>query len=291
MPARNKGITLVALIITIIILLILAIVTIAAISKSNIIKYAQNAQTDYKKATDNENTTLTRYEDDIQSSSKDFISKEKNYIGYYADVDGDGTVDGIIYADLAHSASGKWYNLTDGAFSYEAIENTKEYYISQTNYNGNNANGFGFGTHDVISVVSGTTGEDRFYVMALENLNKGIKKYSWCNNYGNLSATLTSTDFGKGQTNTNNIMNILVTEKKAESPYILRDDSDAIWANISEETTMGWFIPSLGEMNAFLYNLEISKENSKNKGLGEDYFWTSSIFDKDNAYYVDTCRR
>ena len=31
-----------------------------------------------------------------------YISKstEENFVGYYADIDGDGTVDGIIYADL-----------------------------------------------------------------------------------------------------------------------------------------------------------------------------------------------
>ena len=43
----QKGITLIALIITIIILLILAVVTIGSIKNSNIITYAQNASKDY----------------------------------------------------------------------------------------------------------------------------------------------------------------------------------------------------------------------------------------------------
>lgn len=29
------------------------------------------------------------------------ISKKESYVGYYADIDGDGTVDGVIFADLA----------------------------------------------------------------------------------------------------------------------------------------------------------------------------------------------
>ena len=42
------------------------------------------------------------------------------FIKYYADVDADGDVDGIIFADLAFSNSGQW---TDG--------NWKEYFVVQ----------------------------------------------------------------------------------------------------------------------------------------------------------------
>jgi len=57
----QKGITLVALIITIIVLLILAVVTIAAVSNDGIINYAKNAQQDYNKAQTDENTALANY--------------------------------------------------------------------------------------------------------------------------------------------------------------------------------------------------------------------------------------
>ena len=36
------------------------------------------------------------------------ISQTDSYVGYYADIEGDGTVDGIIYADLAIGGSGQW---------------------------------------------------------------------------------------------------------------------------------------------------------------------------------------
>ena len=55
----QKGITLVALIITIIVLLILAVVTIGAVTDSDIIKHAQNASTEYNTAKANEETQIT----------------------------------------------------------------------------------------------------------------------------------------------------------------------------------------------------------------------------------------
>ena len=36
------------------------------------------------------------------------IDKTKSYVGNYADLTGDGTVDGVIFADLAVGGSGKW---------------------------------------------------------------------------------------------------------------------------------------------------------------------------------------
>ena len=59
---NNKGITLVALIITIVVLLILAAVAIGAAQESNIVGYAQNASTKYEQAQGNENNTITDME-------------------------------------------------------------------------------------------------------------------------------------------------------------------------------------------------------------------------------------
>lgn len=54
----EKGITLVALVITIIVLLILAMVSISIVSKHDIINYANNAVTGYNEAQTKENTAL-----------------------------------------------------------------------------------------------------------------------------------------------------------------------------------------------------------------------------------------
>lgn len=58
----NKGITLVALVITIIILLILAGVSIATLSDSGLFQKAKDAKTESENAATAENTTLKDYE-------------------------------------------------------------------------------------------------------------------------------------------------------------------------------------------------------------------------------------
>ena len=111
------------------------------------------------------------------------ISMNIPYIGYYADVDSDGNVDGIIYADLAFmQEETKWgskdYNFA--TYSYEKKDNLKEYTISENKYSGN------FGEKEIITLKSGSIGNSRFYVMSLEDFSKGFyidkRKYHW---YGN----------------------------------------------------------------------------------------------------------
>lgn len=59
---REKGITLVALIITIIILIILAAVSISALMRENLIGWAGSAAGNYLDAASNENKALSEYE-------------------------------------------------------------------------------------------------------------------------------------------------------------------------------------------------------------------------------------
>ena len=62
----QKGITLIALIITIIVLLILAVVTIGEIQDGKIITYAQNAANDYNEEKGKEESTISGYESLIE---------------------------------------------------------------------------------------------------------------------------------------------------------------------------------------------------------------------------------
>ena len=91
-------------------------------------------------------------------------------VGYYADLDGNGTVDGVIFADKLKGGSGSW-----GGESYTVptISSAKGYYISQSSYNGK------FGTKPVL--VSTGSGNTRFYVMALSDA--GYTRMSWYNSY------------------------------------------------------------------------------------------------------------
>ena len=83
-------------------------------------------------------------------------------VGYYADVDGNGTVDGIIFADFKNGGSGSW---GDTSYTISTATGLKEYYISKTNYNGP------FGTKNVLSARG--NGNARFNVMALNDYNNG----------------------------------------------------------------------------------------------------------------------
>ena len=87
-------------------------------------------------------------------------------VGYYADVDGNGTVDGIIFEDFKVGGSGKWDNVS---YTIPTVSNTKSYRVSQKNYSGP------FGTKDVLAPIG--SGNDRFYVMALND-------YSGSTNFG-----------------------------------------------------------------------------------------------------------
>ena len=81
-------------------------------------------------------------------------------VGYYADTDGDGTPDGIIFADFKKGGSGKWVGIS---YTVSTVTGLKEYYISQTNYKGP------FGTKNVLSARG--SGNARFNVMALSDYN------------------------------------------------------------------------------------------------------------------------
>ena len=99
----------------------------------------------------------------------------EDYRGYYADVDGDGTPDGIIYADLGanitYPQSGYWYNekmnwgQNDGTYTYnKATGNLNEYTVSNNTYKKNE----GFGENKIIKLKKNKN-KPRFYIMALED--------------------------------------------------------------------------------------------------------------------------
>ena len=90
--------------------------------------------------------------------------------GYYADVNDDGTVDGIVFIDLAYRATGVWNGNRNSSYSYLATSNLRSYKISTktSSYSGK------FGTRSVVA-PNGTSGNARFYVMALSDYGS----YTW----------------------------------------------------------------------------------------------------------------
>ena len=268
---KEKGITLIALVVTITVLIILATVSINTVLGDNgIIKRAQKARDSYSNSQKSEDeqmavlaNEMAQYDEDENSG---VIEKTKSYVGYYADIDGDGTVDGIIYADLAVGGSGQWSN-DNGAFSYETITGVKDYTISQTNYSGD------FGENGVLKATG--SGKDRFYVMALSDID--ANKYTWyAYAYSNGISdynTITSESFGSGKTNTATMI-----AKWNSSAYGNQADTD-MWKVIQTQVNKGWFVPSREEWSAFAKNLSIDKVNYVNYNLSVCY-WSSSLRSK-----------
>lgn len=206
---------------------------------------------------------------DGDGSEKDIIEKTNSYVGYYADIDDDGIVDGIIYADLAIGGSGEIGSFGRGKYVINKIDNVKDYYISQREYQGV------FGTKDVLSPIS--DGEDRFYVMQLENAGVSVNwwgcielmHFSGVSAY--ISLTNNSLNFGTGRKNTEEILSAWEKEKCG-----MKLEND-LWSFMRHYYDNGWFVPSSGEWAAFVDQLSINGYNLSD--YFDYYFWTSSVLD------------
>ena len=321
---NNKGVTLIALIITIIVLLILAGIGIRmVVGENGILSRAQEAKTTTVEKAAREKVdlsvsgaitrsnygeltienlkeevgkyggtmigdefpvtvTMDGYEFEVNNKgnvakNREKISKTESYVGYYADMDEDGTVDGVIYADLAIGGNGKWFTGDSNDSWLKAygeytipktnnINDLKDYYISQADYNGM------FGNNPVISPTFQTGGgTERFYVMALTDIGDNTQ-YTWYKTAnGNMKDydETTAEEFGTGKNNTKNIMDIWSNSKYGEQ------DNEDMWGAIQEEVRKGWYVPSREEWAAFADALKIDMTNFEEKGLNY-WYWSSS---------------
>ena len=187
----------------------------------------------------------------------------ESYVGYYADVDGDGTVDGIIFADLLHGKTGQWGDVLydDSTYTIPTIESTKvkSYKISQKDY----TNQLG-GTAKILTQAG--EGENRFYVLALTDIGTGTYSLG-CSMLG------TTATFGSGKTNTQTLIG--------------QDLNSSLKEQIQPKVNKGWFIPSKEEWSAFGEELGVTKSNYSAKGLN-GWYWSSSQYKAttNNAWYV-----
>ena len=272
-------------------LLILAAVAISSITNDGILSYAQNATNQYNQAVANEQDMLQQYVNYLNNQTSSLgngssgsgenletITTETDYVGSYVDLDNNGTPDGVVYIDKAKTASGSW-----NSYSYTITNVTsglKDYYVSARAYAGP------FGTKDVLTVVPGTTGEERFYVMALKDIkppnnyyacawytaayDSGISEYS----------SLTGTGVGSGKTNTETMIS-----KWNSSAYGTQNADDGyldIWGVIQDKVAEGWYVPSKDEWAAF----GVGKSNYESLYDLEAMYWTSSIKDFEAAWYA-----
>lgn len=283
---HEKGITLVALIVTIIVLLILAGVAIRmATSGSGVLGRAKNATNVYRNSVAQENSTLASAETEVDKALNDYvnevaISKDKSFVGYYADINKDGVADGVIYADLAqgNTKGSKWVD-DNGVYTISKITSgLKDYYISGT-YSGV------FGEKSIISPKAGE-GTERFYIMDLKDVD-GSFNTTYLDWYNSANSKITdfdkqtSTAFGTGATNTSN-MYIKWKAGDYGTKNACTQHND-LWEKIDAKYKDGWFIPSKEELSAFSGELGITKANHANYKIS-DYLWTSSLQNSKCAY-------
>ena len=203
------------------------------------------------------------------------ISPTESQVGKYIDTNGDGIPEGIIFIDLVADKEKqlKYDNKMYKIPTIKEKDNIKEYVTG-----GKFSHKLNGEQEMLIPILDG---EDRFYIMALKDVDE-----HWCHHwYANVSdmkdfAITTAMDFGSGQKNTLNII-----EKWNKKNYGAQD-SDDMWSLIQEQVNDGWFIPSIDEWCAFTEQLGITESNHSSKGL-LGWYWSSSQYNASNAYYVN----
>ena len=220
------------------------------------------------------------------------ISKTTSYIGSYADIDKDGKVDGVIYADLAVATGEekKWTD-DDGKYTIPVTDNStlKEYYVSQDSCTDDLCK---FGDGPVLSPIG--EGTERFYIMSLEDFKvDGTSTFTWYNNAntGLMTdyQTRTSGDFGKGKANSLAMIEKCANDSSdSDETYYGGCSTTDIWnyQELKDSVNNGWYIPSRGEWSAFVQELSeyltaSSKEAITTSNYSTTYgfsysYWSSS---------------
>ena len=158
-----------------------------------------------------------------------------------------------------------------GTYEIPTETSLKNYYIINNNYTDD------FGTGRVIAPLKETNGNDRFYIIALDDIDKNMH-YWYYNAEGFLDNVIETSknDFGVGKVNTQAILN------KWNGEIYGAKNSNDIWGLIQEEVKKGWFVPSKSELAAFSDTFDIGN-NYLEYGLSNSY-WSSSQYTDSAAY-------
>ena len=138
----------------------------------------------------------------------------------------------------------------------------------------------------VISPVSGTTGNDRFYVMALSDIStdrydfhRGLAQKLLLNTVVSAVGE-TENDFGLGKSNSEKLETYYEDHDDKDLDYAERGHMDT-WGQIKE----GWFVASKSEWSAFADNLKITSSNYSSLGLS-DWYWAASVYNNLHPYMI-----
>ena len=175
---------------------------------------------------------------------------------------------------VGNQGSGQWTN-SDGVYTIPivAAASLKDYYISQESYTGE------FGKKAVISPTG--TGEERFYIMALTDIDGKINEtyYDWYNeafsNEISDYSSITKTEFGTGKINTTTMITKWNAQEYGDKDKCSSGHKD-VWGQIQTKVKDGWFVPSTAEWAAFAEELKITSSNYEDFDLSA-YYWSSSM--------------
>lgn len=230
------------------------------------------------------------FEPSISGGNEGDISESEFCVWCYADIDNDKTVDGVIYADLAFG--GEW-DSTWGYYQIPKKSDFKEYYTKFESYSG------AFGSNKVIAPVEGSTGNERFYVMSLNDLDNS-NYYYWYMNASedlwdrNFDVSKETNDFGTGKENTKRMIQVWNNEQYG---YQNKDIWGLIQSYVGDINNPTWFVPSKSEWAAFRGELALTSATYERYNLNNEY-WSSTqggvggaytaLFNLDNvmAYYT-----
>ena len=133
------------------------------IGQNSIFSRAEQAANTWRNVDANEQLAMGEFENMIKEyMPPEPISNEDLQIStdtvYYADINDDGTVDGVIFADLAVGGSGEYGTNGYGTYTIPKADNLKSYYIKSENYTDDSFKKRG----KIIAPMKGTSGNDRF---------------------------------------------------------------------------------------------------------------------------------
>ena len=206
------------------------------------------------------------------------ISPTESQVGKYIDTNGDGIPEGIIFIDLVADKEKqlKYDNKMYKIPTIKEKDNIKEYVTG-----GKFSHKLNGEQEMLIPILDG---EDRFYIMALKDVDEHWGHH-WYANVSDMKdfAITTAMDFGSGQKNTLNMI-----EKWNKEDYGAQDSFD-IWNIIKKQVEDGWFVPSIDEWKVFRNQLNIKRANFEGRALKVRY-WSSSQFDCDEVYIEDMNR-
>ena len=230
-----------------------------------------------------------------EDSQKELIEKFEGSI-IYADFEGDGKADGIIFADLAvgNRGDGNWGGAI-GDYTIPQETGLKEYYVVNENYK---EPMFGNLEGQLIAPIDrNSSKKDRFYVMALEDIDSETHTW-WANAFGHLDSTYkvsnTANDFAVVGAEPTGLVNTIRMMECYENEEIngteVKQGTNDMCGLIDEEVADGWFVPSKSEWAAFggevLELNNITSSNYDNYGLSS-CCWSSSQNDAEYVYIAD----